>query len=415
MTTNRRKSRVGSPVVPPNSGAAAPHPITAAAEVGDGAGGSAGARAALEAEVRRLRENAEQRDLEIGRLSRKLERATDTLSFRLGFALIHSTKSWAHLKALPRVLVELQQDARARREGTQSRSTFALAARQLVRRTTLAGGPRVKAPPAVEVSPSATISAARASVTAPLVSRSEVVRLVSESEPGASSVPAVEANEPGASSAPVLEATSAVAEQRGAGAAPAHRRAIQPLGARHIRNLRVYLDRETMLAQLLPKGGVVAEMGVDRGDFSQSILDIADPRELHLIDPWSTRRYGDLKWGDVSSRFSAEVEAGRVSIHRGCSTEVMAGFPDGHFDWVYIDTTHAYELTMEELAISMRKVRGGGIIAGHDYVSGNVDKRLRYGVVEAVHEFCIEKKWEMVGLTHEPHRYLSFALRAMNE
>jgi hypothetical protein len=182
------------------------------------------------------------------------------------------------------------------------------------------------------------------------------------------------------------------------------------LSQEHIANLKVVLNRERML-ELLPSGGVVAEMGVDSGDFSQKILDITRPRHLHLIDVWGTPRYGEPKFDHVQTRFRPEVEKGRVSIHRGPSVEMLATFPDGSLDWAYIDTTHAYELTCQELALSQRKVRRGGIIAGHDYTPGNVRKALAYGVVQAVHEFCVRENWEMLYLTHESDRYLSFALR----
>lgn len=43
--------------------------------------------------------------------------------------------------------------------------------------------------------------------------------------------------------------------------------------------------RARMLAEM-PKGGIAAEIGVWEGNFSEKILEIADPKELHLIDPW---------------------------------------------------------------------------------------------------------------------------------
>jgi hypothetical protein len=178
----------------------------------------------------------------------------------------------------------------------------------------------------------------------------------------------------------------------------------------HIANLKVLLSREDMLA-LLPKRGLVAEMGVDEGGFSRQILDITQARELHLIDMWGSERYGEAKHNAVRERMRDELAQGRVRIHRTSSLNGLEQFADGYFDWVYIDTTHAYELTRKELRLSRHKVKKGGVIAGHDYTTGNVNKQLAYGVVQAVNEFCNEFKWEMLYLTHESHRYLSFALR----
>ncbi len=178
----------------------------------------------------------------------------------------------------------------------------------------------------------------------------------------------------------------------------------------HIRNLRVVLDRKAFL-HALPKGGIVAEAGVDKGDFSAMILEITRPHRLHLIDIWSSARYHQGLQGVVRERFAKELDEGRVRIDLGLSTDVLATFPDHHFDWIYIDTDHGYKVTAAELAIARRKVKEGGIIAGHDFSTCNYDGGVRYGVVEAVHEFCVEHHWELILLTHETDRFLSFAIR----
>jgi hypothetical protein len=184
------------------------------------------------------------------------------------------------------------------------------------------------------------------------------------------------------------------------------------LAAKHIAHLRVVLDRDAFL-EALPKGGIVAEAGVDHGDFSARILAITRPQRLHLIDMWGSARYHSGLQQVVRERFAQEIASGRVRIDLGLSTDVLARFPDGHFDWIYIDTDHGYQVTAAELAIARTKVKPGGIIAGHDYTTANWDGGVRYGVVEAVHEFCVKHDWELFLLTHETDRHLSFAIRAI--
>lgn len=184
------------------------------------------------------------------------------------------------------------------------------------------------------------------------------------------------------------------------------------LGQRHIARLRVVLDRDSFLREL-PHGGVVAEVGVDRGDLSERILSITKPDQLYLVDIWGTKRYHAGLRARVEQRFAAPIAEGRVRIEQGSSLEVLHGFPNGTFDWIYIDTDHTYALTAAELRLARTKVKHGGIIAGHDFVTGNWDDGVRYGVVEAVHEFCVEHDWEIILLTHETDRHLSFALRSM--
>jgi len=184
------------------------------------------------------------------------------------------------------------------------------------------------------------------------------------------------------------------------------------LSPKHIANLRVVADRDAFL-DALPKGGVVAEAGVDHGDFSARILAITKPAKLHLIDFWGSARYHASLQDHVRKRFAQELTSGQLQIDLGLSTDVLPRYPTGHFDWIYIDTDHGYTVTAAELAIARTKVKHGGIIAGHDYTIGNWDGGVRYGVVEAVHEFCVKHDWELFLLTHETDRHLSFAIRAI--
>lgn len=186
------------------------------------------------------------------------------------------------------------------------------------------------------------------------------------------------------------------------------------LTPQHIANLKVLTDRRALL-QALPSDAVVAEIGVARGDFSEAILQLAAPKELHLIDAWSRpREYRGLR-KVVERRFVDQISHGRVIIHQGFSTDLLPQFDDHTFDWVYLDTGHHYATTAAELRLCRQKVKAGGIIAGHDYVTGSWRSDIRYGVIEAVHEFCIEFGWEMIYLTHESGRHLSYALRRMQD
>lgn len=139
--------------------------------------------------------------------------------------------------------------------------------------------------------------------------------------------------------------------------------------------------REKVRARLLahmPKGGVAAEIGVWEGKFSQKIIDLTQPRELHLIDPWLYQpEFGNTGFGrkknetrmdemfhEVRDRFAAKPE---VTVHRAMSKEALESFPDRYFDWVYIDGNHNEPFVGEDLELARRKVRPGGIIAGDDF------------------------------------------------
>lgn len=158
--------------------------------------------------------------------------------------------------------------------------------------------------------------------------------------------------------------------------------------AARIRN-RIYGEPlapcRTELLNRMPKNSVCAEIGVYKGEFSGHILKVVRPKKLHLIDPWfyetapEYRRtwYGgnagvdqkhmDSLWQSVAHKFRKEIEAGIVVIHRGKSGDVLPPFPDGYFDWTYIDGNHAYEFVRDDLVESFRVVRPGGYLAGDDY------------------------------------------------
>jgi hypothetical protein len=167
-------------------------------------------------------------------------------------------------------------------------------------------------------------------------------------------------------------------------------------------------DREQVrdfILRRMPTRGVVAEIGVDLGDFSERILTLNRPRELHLIDPWTfeSREYRQRAMGNAESvvesprklervarfsvvrdRFASDIAGGGVILHRANSDVTGAEFPDQFFDWVYIDGNHSYELIRQDLELYWRKLKPGGYIVCNDYYhAGFWDD----GVTRAVDEF----------------------------
>ena len=121
------------------------------------------------------------------------------------------------------------------------------------------------------------------------------------------------------------------------------------LEQKHIANLSVLVNRKELLAKM-PANAICAELGVDEGEFSKLILEIAQPKKLHLIDAWGDEsRYHDGLKFMVQQKFEHEIEAGIVETNIGFSTDVLKKFPDEYFDWVYLDTAHSYGITADEL------------------------------------------------------------------
>ena len=159
------------------------------------------------------------------------------------------------------------------------------------------------------------------------------------------------------------------------------------------------------LLEAMPRHSVCAEVGVWRGAFSQVILDVVRPRELHLIDPWTFQAdvtvwaggaraadhaYMDAMHDDVVGRFRERPE---VVVHRADSATAAQLFPAGYFDWVYIDADHRYTAVKDDLEKYEVLVKPGGFVTGDDYywrpdlgmpVKRAVDERVKHGAVELV-------------------------------
>ena len=143
--------------------------------------------------------------------------------------------------------------------------------------------------------------------------------------------------------------------------------------------------------------GEMAEIGVRRGDFSEWMLKEWKGKRLYAIDPWrefSEEVYpgnGNIPQQKQDGHYRITQErlkgfGGRSVILRKTSAEAAADFADGQLDFVYIDGAHDYDNVVLDLNAWYPKVRKGGVLAGHDYLDGNVRGAV-YGVKRAVNEF----------------------------
>ena len=140
-----------------------------------------------------------------------------------------------------------------------------------------------------------------------------------------------------------------------------------------------------------------AEIGVKLGRYSDELLSNWRGRELVSIDPWLSADPDE--YVDRSNVSQEEFEryyrltrerlarhGSRSTIWRMTSVEAAARAPDRSFDFVYIDARHDYDSVTEDLEAWASKVRPGGILAGHDYVDGDLPQGAFY-VKSAVDDF----------------------------
>lgn len=161
------------------------------------------------------------------------------------------------------------------------------------------------------------------------------------------------------------------------------------------------------LLEILPKNSVGAEIGVYRGDFAQKIFNTVQPKRLHLIDPWWL--LGQKKWSfsligqsviggytRVLKKFEKEILENKVVIEVGFSQEVLKKYPDNYFDWVYLDSSHLYEQTLDELELLKDKVKDSGFVCGHDWQPD--PQKKHHGLYRAVNEFVENNSYDIIYL-----------------
>lgn len=189
------------------------------------------------------------------------------------------------------------------------------------------------------------------------------------------------------------------------------------LDSDHTKNCKFLRDRYTGLNQL-PKNAIIAEVGVLGGDLSAWLLKNAEPRELHLIDifncsdyPGQDRFTNNENEAFVRNRFRDEVKEGKVIIKKGLSWEMLSGYPDHYFDWIYIDAAHDYKSVKKDLAEAVKKVKPEGFLIMNDYIMYDHLAGSRYGVVEATNEFCKEHNWEFFYFAFHPQLFCDVGLR----
>lgn len=184
------------------------------------------------------------------------------------------------------------------------------------------------------------------------------------------------------------------------------------LEKKNISNLKIKLNRLEILKEL-KKNSICAELGVAYGEFSDQILEIVKPKLLVLVDSYPNKGNfvdeGNLEY--LKKKYQKKVEEKEIKIIHNDSIKTATMFEENFFDWIYIDTTHSYQQTLGELRAWKNKIKSDGYILGHDYVMGNWIDDVKYGVQEAVHQFCVEENWEIIYLTARIGENTSFGIK----
>ncbi|CAE8586617.1 unnamed protein product [Polarella glacialis] len=160
-----------------------------------------------------------------------------------------------------------------------------------------------------------------------------------------------------------------------------------------------------LLRQLAEEGGAehpslrVAEVGVEKG---QTLLYLVSRASLPIveyvgIDPYYSEEKPTLNevLDGYRRNLSATISAKHGSVARlelQSSQDAVSAFEDGQFDLIFIDADHEFLPAKRDLSAWRRKVRPGGILAGHDFSMHHIS------VVLAVSWECGEMHTRTVNL-----------------
>jgi hypothetical protein len=108
-----------------------------------------------------------------------------------------------------------------------------------------------------------------------------------------------------------------------------------------------------------------AEIGVDRGHFSEYMLKYIPGCTLLCVDPWRWKLRGESRYQSTVRRLAPYGD--RATIIREYSFEAVMGVPDESLDFVFIDGDHSFDYIMTDIIWWSRKVRYGGVVSGHDF------------------------------------------------
>ena len=110
-------------------------------------------------------------------------------------------------------------------------------------------------------------------------------------------------------------------------------------------------------------------------------------QEYYAIDSWTMhpewlkRIKTQEAWDEIYTKTCKFIpEFPQLRLIKEASPKAASIFPDGFFDFVYIDAAHSYEACKADIEAWQPKVRAGGILGGHDY------RGRRFGVKPAVLE-----------------------------
>ena len=112
----------------------------------------------------------------------------------------------------------------------------------------------------------------------------------------------------------------------------------------------------------------IAEIGTLHGDNAVDISINCPNSKIITIDNYSDGNEG------MMVAMKEKIKPYNIEFIHKSSVEAAKDYPDGYFDYVYIDGEHSKENVTKDILAWYPKVKKGGMLAGHDFWFDGVRK-----------------------------------------
>lgn len=131
------------------------------------------------------------------------------------------------------------------------------------------------------------------------------------------------------------------------------------------------------------------EIGVLNGKYSIELCRAG--MQVYSIDSWGINETGRRREYHLIKYEQAKVRLApyNATLVRMLSMDAVKNFKDDSLDFVFIDANHRYEYAKNDIMAWAKKVRKGGIVSGHDYLTAHLCD-VKTAVDEYVKEYDLK-------------------------
>jgi predicted O-methyltransferase YrrM len=132
------------------------------------------------------------------------------------------------------------------------------------------------------------------------------------------------------------------------------------------------------IAKELPNNARLAEVGIANGDsviyLAQELKNLGKDFKIYAIDNMGYGGFFQMK--TIYENIIKSNLGDYIEVMPYPSLECAKMFNDGFLDFVYIDSSHTYKETKQEVIEWYNKVKDEGILAGHDFNADEVNRAV---------------------------------------